>query len=509
MTGDTPIDFTMIANAKTVFPIVTFDDKDSWPAVLDLSSPHLDQRGLDRLCKVLDGECLCVVIERHYIDRDYRDTFSHFHSKRFSTPDARCLRLHFFSEAITGDEIAAGQDKIQNSYLGYSVIRPTKPNCVGRTLLTHTLRLNPVAHLSLCEERVHLLGTRIHISGFPFISQDADATVCAESALWMLLRYYSNRYRSYSESLPFQITNLANHHAIGRRVYPSAGLYSWQLAEALRLQRFSPVVYSRNQFRTQFDHLLYTYIESGLPLLITVPGHVVVAFGHASDYSQNLVPSNPAFRYSSHFNCSFIINDDNKFPYQTMARDLRTNPEDSIYSWSDIAEFIVPLPEKVFLTAEQAQTAIEAVLLHPEWGLQASPTLAGKSILLRLFLTSGQSFKRMLRARKMGNSLVEQVYRYLPLPHFIWVCEIAEQAEYSSGHMVQGEILWDATRNAHEPDGWIALHLPESLVVDIGSAVNSSQKLQKIALDEHNSYSLFRSNLHSLSLHDSHARANS
>lgn len=91
----------MIANENSVFPIVTFDADDSWPTVLRLGTPHLDARGLDRLLNVLDSECQCVVIERHCIDRDYRDTFSHFHSKRFKTPDARCVRLHFFSTPVT------------------------------------------------------------------------------------------------------------------------------------------------------------------------------------------------------------------------------------------------------------------------------------------------------------------------------------------------------------------------------------------------------------------------
>lgn len=399
----------MISNEKSVCPIVVFDTVDSWAALLKLAPDHLDDRGIDRLQQVLDEKCSCVVLERHYIDRDYRDTFSHFHSKRFSTPDSRCVRLHFFKTPLTEDEVAEGRDAVHQAYLGYSVIRPTKPNCMGRTLLAHTLRLDAEAHLSVCEEKVHLFGTRLIITGFPFISQDADATVCAESALWMLLRYYSNRYPVYSEILPFQITNLANRHALGSRVYPSAGLYSWQLAEALRLQRFSPIVYSRTNFSANFDHLLYTYVESGLPLLITVPSHVVVAHGHASDYSL-AAPSNPTqFLYSSHFNRSFVISDDNRFPYEMLTNSGPITPSDSKYSWNDIQEFIVPLPEKVFLTAEQAQTAIEVVLRNSKIGVNSSPALTNRNLLFRLFLTSARSFKRSLRARGMGHSSVERI----------------------------------------------------------------------------------------------------
>lgn len=408
----------MIKNPNTIFPILTFDAADTWDALLQHVSPELDQRGLDRLKRILDGKCQCVVIERHYIDKDYRDTFSHFHSKRFNTPSSRCVRLHFFAAPVTEEEIAAGEAKVQDSYLGYSVIRPTKPNCIGRTLLAHTLRLRPDAHLTICREEAHVLGTRLTVEGFPFISQDADATVCAESAL---------------------------------------------------------------------------------PLLVTVPQHVLAGYGHVSDYAASPPAASSGFVYSSHFNRAFVVSDDNHFPYQMLHQNGQGNVRDSRFRWDEIEEFIVPLPEKVFLTAEQAQTAIEAVLRSSKTGIAAfSQSLAAKQLVLRLFLTSARSFKRHLRKRGMGNPLVENVYRHLPMPHFVWICELADYSEYAANRRVLGEVIWDATRNAQEPDGWIALHYPEALIVDVGSALNRPQKMKTFALTSNNSYSLFQSNLHTL-----------
>jgi hypothetical protein len=343
------------------------------------------------------------------------------------------------------------------------------------------------------------MGTKLGIEGFPFISQDSDATVCAQSALWMLLRYYSNRYAWYSEILPFQITSLANQHAAGNRIYPSAGLYSWQLAEALRLQRFSPVVYSRTQYAANFDHLLYTYIESGLPLLITMSDHVIVGYGHASDYSRPWSAPSAGFVYTSYFNHSFVVSDDNYFSYQMLRdRGPRSHTE-SQYSWADIQEFIVPLPEKVFLTADQAARVVEILLRGKDTGIAThSPALAGRNLVLRLFLTSSRSFKKRLHERAMGHPNVETVYRNLPMPHFIWICEIADFEEYTRDKKVLGKVIWDATRNAHEPDGWISLHYPEKLLYDAGSAFNRDQEIKEILLGPIISYSLFTSNLHSL-----------
>jgi hypothetical protein len=490
----------MISNENGVFVILLFDATDSWDTLLRLVYPELDRRGQGRLQTLLSSACRSVIIERHYIDKDYRDTFSHFHSKRFSTPSARCVRLHFFASAVTELEIIQEEAAVKSAYLGYAVIRPTKPNCVGRTLLCHTLRLDKQAHLSYCAEKVQLLGTLLNVEGFPFMSQDADATVCAQAALWMLLRYYSNRYPWYSEILPFQITNLASHHGTGYRVYPSAGLFSWQLAEALRMQRFSPVVYSRTHY-PDFDHLLYTYIESGLPLLITLKDHVIVGYGHESDYSLAW-PHRVTPLYTSYFNRSFVVSDDGHFPYQVLRSGNMQKMGDSRFRWPDIQEFIVPLPEKVFLAADQAQKAIEVVLAAPETGLAShSPSLAEKRLVFRLFLTSSRSFKRHLHKRGMGHSTVESIYRNLPMPHFIWICEIADFAEYAKSRKVLGEVIFDATRNAHEPNGWIAVHYPEKLLADYGSAFNgpqSPESIKEFPLDPTNSYSLFCSNLHSL-----------
>ena len=139
------------------------------------------------------------------------------------------------------------------------------------------------------------------------------------------------------------------------------------------------------------------------------------------------------------------------------------------------------------------------MLKHPQVGITAcSKALAGKQLLFRLFLTSARSFKRRLKERGMGNPIVVNVYRHLPMPHFVWICEIADFSEYAGSRKVMGEVVWDATRNAEEPDGWIALHYPDELAVDVGSAFNRPQQMKKFPLSTHNSYSLFQSNLHTL-----------
>lgn len=488
----------MIIFPNSVFPVLNFDSDHGWDDLISMSGDYLDASGLKRLRNILETQCQCIIIEHQYIDKDYRDTFANFHSKRFTTPPSRCVRLHFFKNRITKTQLKEGECFHQkNDYLGYSVIRATRPNSIGRTFLSDQLRQDKTSYLCLCHEKVQIRGETLKIEGFPFISQDADATVCAESSLWMILRYLSNRYSIYAETLPFQITQLASNHAVGTRVFPATGLYSWQLAEALRLRNVSPMIYSRAQYKDEFEHLLYTYIESGFPILTTIEGHVFVSLGHGSDFSTLPKAIPGQFRYTSVFNRSLTICDDNCFPYQTLWKDKAcTTSKNSRYNFSDIQEFIVPLPEKVFLGAQAAQKAIEKVLLDSKVGIKAlSPSLKKEDLTLRLFLTTNRAFKAKLTERGMGNDVVSAIYRQIPLPHFIWTCEISISSEYLVGHKIRGEIIWDATRNAYEPDGCIALHYPEILIIDAGSAFNKPQRLEKISLNNSTSYRLFESNL--------------
>lgn len=77
----------MIDGKNGLLPLLTFDATDGWDELWSLAQPELDTGGVGRLMEAVGGIARTVAVERHYIDKDYRDTFSNFHSKRFSTPD--------------------------------------------------------------------------------------------------------------------------------------------------------------------------------------------------------------------------------------------------------------------------------------------------------------------------------------------------------------------------------------------------------------------------------------
>lgn len=480
-----------MAAMNELLPIIVLDGNNGWDEVQENCPEHLDDRGKERLMAVFNKPPRCVAIEYHYIDKDYRDTFSCFHSKRFTTPSSRCVRLHFFNRPIEHYEIEESVS-LAEAYLGYSIIRPTRPNCIGRMLIDVKYYSGKGAYVCTCREKVHLFGTVLEIEGFPFISQDADATVCAQSALWMLVRYFSNRYPVYPESYPSQISNLVQDYAFGGRLAPADGLYTWQLAETLRRLRFSPVTYSKDGFGEEaFNRIMYTYLESGIPLLATIGNHVIVLNGHISDFTTlNSLKENA---FTSVFATGVTINDDNGAPYELLMSNECRHP---YLKFCAIKEIIAPLAEKIFLTAENFEKVVSLVLKDSETGLEKhSPMLYDKTLILRVYLTTVKSYKKKLNERGMGHDKVKKNYLLLPMPHFIWVCEISSPNEYAK-EQIWGEIIWDATRNAYEETvGWIAIHYPEKLMLDAGSALNGRPEILETPLTNSLSYSLYRSNL--------------
>ena len=164
-------------------------------------------------------------------------------------------------------------------------------------------------------------GTELRVSGFPYISQDTDVTICAHAASWMVFRYYSEKYPNYAEAHPFEITQMTADQSHGRLI-PSKGLTIYQLSEMFSHFGFYPEIYLRGNMPDPeiFDRVLYYYLESGIPVVAGLldKGHAISLFGHVSDYSIAL-PAGSA-GHSADYVQGWIANDDNHMPYQVLPR---------------------------------------------------------------------------------------------------------------------------------------------------------------------------------------------
>lgn len=443
-----------------LYALVHLENEGDWLHLSRLCGKYLTGHDFSKLCTYLKEDAKTAIIEKSYIDKDYRDTFYNFYSKKFVSYPPTAYRLHFFRSIVAVDDLF-GLESHADDYIGFSVIRPTQVSSIGRTIFAPSKLSGLQGLICRTEYKVHLFGAELTVKGFPYISQDTDVTICAHAATWMTFRYYSERYTAYREIFPYEISQLSGDVCYGRLV-PSKGLTALQITEIFSKYGFYPEVYLKENYPDKFQRLLYYYIESGIPVVACLrkKQHAVTVIGHISDYSR------PAVNNSEEFLTGYVINDDNHLPYQLLMReDVQKSGYCSDHEVKDIDGFIVPLYEKMYLSAEHIEGLADAILEHPAFGVNAQSQLVTHDRMIkRIYLTSSKSYKAF--RRKEENHIpfdLHKNYVELPMPKFIWVCELSVSQYYPQKQVI-GEIIFDATANHWDRLSFLAIHYPDFIL---------------------------------------------
>jgi hypothetical protein len=187
-----------------------------------------------------------LLIERNYVDKDYRSTYYNFYAKKGQQYRPNCVRIHFFDGTVT--------------------------------FADKTLEFR-------CPE-----GSE-HLS---------DHYYGAHAACWSILRHYSERYNLYQEFLTHDITLMAHQFDPGGLV-PSKGLEVSHAERVFQEAETYPVHVARNgtaQNDPSFYRQLLAYVESGFPLFSAMHdrGHAVAVVGYG--WRTPLNTAVPGVRYA-------------------------------------------------------------------------------------------------------------------------------------------------------------------------------------------------------------------
>ena len=259
-------------------------------------------------CYLSDLRAVSLVVEPHYFDKDYLSEFAAFYSVSARGYTNTCRRLHFFSTSVDREKFTAAvsgdsqaMQALQNSYLGFSVIRPISAAPLGCTVLGWypdksgaTRRVTRPSR----EYHCHLAGIRLSIVGLAWQQQDSAVGACATVGLWSML-HASSFDNDHSAPTTAQITQAAHQTAVtGARVFPSSGLTIIQLLEAIKRYHMAPFVMSGDIYpsvestgigniqrsagfsRERFASTCASFIRSGYPLL---------AIGHSAGHGRHAV----------------------------------------------------------------------------------------------------------------------------------------------------------------------------------------------------------------------------
>ena len=327
--------------------------------------------------------CKTILIESHYVDRDYIQDVALFYSRSLRDYHNYGRRWHFFADTISEERwrqffqsasLTAGREPseiLQRSYLGFTVIRPLPGSPVGRTVLRTYGPKTDLGHMrlfpTLRDYPVHLAGFTLNVCGLAFQQQDQGVSACATTALWSSLQNVA-RMEGLHVPTPAEITQAASRYLLSAsagRALPSEGLTVQQLCEATRAAGLHPLVVpsmSVEDDRAQ----IFGYINSGfapvlaIRLVGTDEGHAVCGVGVKLDDVSPQTDPTLSFQDGATALRGVYIHDDRLGPYaaaelspwtvssKKIATGLTIHwPDRSPAEHSVLLATIVPLPEKV------------------------------------------------------------------------------------------------------------------------------------------------------------------
>ena len=439
------------------------------------------------------GQFRTMVMEKEYVDSDYRRAYQRFYARAFPNYSRHATRLHFFSANITPRSLAnLERRKISESYLGYCVVRPLRTRRVGRTVL-HPGVAEPQADLplALSEFDVNLAGSRLKVTGAPFLEQDTRVGCCASCAIWMSTMMAGPRFGLPTATVA-DITELATEYAPGERVLGSTGLSWGEMETALRKMGYNPLTLGVSN-RESALRAIHPYLEGGIApiLLITLEDgglHAAVAVGHAYDPAQQVGEMAEVrwegrsirFRRSSEWINYLLIHDDQRGPFRAMRLvdsvsssgqsechveiDTSWPTFDGNAGWPTCTKgtlyaVLTPAPAGISMTGIEAEEKA-ARLTEIAFDVLFRRGMPN-NIVLRTYLARSNDYKVFAHNRGLAGR-IRHLLRGKPLPHWIWITELCTTGDATVANggtrMIRGEVVLDGNGSPWTPD-FLALHV--------------------------------------------------
>jgi len=388
---------------------------------------------------------LTVVFEYPYVDKHYRDSYYFYFSTKHRLIKRNSIRLSFFTDDITENCFIDGgkHNKLQDSFLGFITLRPTKRNIIGRNLISPKLFKDNDFVLMLSSFSVLIYGIKLQIDAFPHCSQDQETLSCAETTLLNIMEYFGNKYSEYTPVLPSKIIKILSTRANERQI-PTSGLTTEDLSFALKQLGFSPKIYSNIIIdNDKFKQILDIYIESGIPIIGTlendgIDGHAIIIVGREKLFiNQNRKEFlNHDFDFSQIIK-KYVIIDDNYPPYSFVPYDNLTKLyNDPTFKKLKLTNIIVPLYSKIYVDAQLIIEFYDNIKQHILQDFE--------NYLTRIFLASSRSFKNNISKQVKLSYPIKTLIIETSMPKFIWIIEIYDRISYSN-KTIKGLIIIDAT----------------------------------------------------------------
>jgi hypothetical protein len=467
-----------------------------WAALAQLLDAPKEGSTLKTLCDTFRRlGAQSFLIEEAYIDRDFSAAFSAFYAALFRPGQKYCRRIHFFTAKMeelvtsaTAEEIARELETKRDGYLGHIVLRPLTHAPVGSALVS-------VEHLGRGKGRccdisahyeVHVLGADLKVEGVPLTQQDRRVGSCAQAAVWSVGRHFNRRHGGPWFSLAdISEAALKPTDDVVTRSLPAGSEYlrPLNIVRALRAMDRHPVVHgpwgdaTAPNYPLPPHEVINRYLDSGIPVILGLrgekdgPGHAVVAVGRDLKPAGSIESQNrPTW---AELTQNFLVHDDQLGSH--CALPVREADRHADYAWTvenDVTYAIVPLPDKVFMTADVAEKIARENLenIVADRARYVERARAGEhsakfdanidkldadfygaeadGLVARTYLTYGWKYKR----RALRNRFPDQFKTELltkQFPRYVWVTEFSLPSEADAidvcAAKVRAHVVIDAT----------------------------------------------------------------
>ena len=446
-----------------------------------------------------------VIVERHYVDRFYRDSYYLYYSSKLSQYSRYCKRVFLFKGLLHSFQ-GYSKENLEEIFMGSMVIRPLYHGKIGRSLLNPFFFADKNSYLRYATYEVVVLSEQLRVHAFPFSMQDGETTTCAEVTILNLIDYFSRKYQDYRIALPSEVFERVDRHGYERRL-PTKGLKYSEISRIFSEIGFYPRLYSVPSFENeyQFKRNMHYYVESGIPVAVGIQRlnsqdlHSITCIGHEKTlltkdrlnrmvrvfYNDNSEGKNDSIWVidTADLYDRYIIMDDGDLPYSKCgwekikieSTDLVNSKEILSFGKAKPKNMMVPLSKRMFLEAEDAYDLFVDNLSRTDFGIRAKTGLdigtMDNPIVLRMFLATSRHF-RQTRVKDLEGQGSDAVIYYSTslFPKFVWVCEIYTIDSYLSDEpKVEAELVIDATSSSHD--------LSNVIIFNYGSTIKVSNSL--------------------------------
>lgn len=448
-----------------------------------------------------------MLIEDDYIDRDFSEAYSAYYAKLFKRHSKLCKRLFFFScnlqflsQSSVKDAAQRLEAECDQHYLGHIVLRPISKAPISQAILKAPPSPSGYERHLLVRAKytAHVLGAELSVYAAPMTQQDSRIGACAQASIWVSARHIHARHRG-----PWMSTVSITEAAVSRSDHEintslpagSEFLTANNTVAALRAAGREPLIYAPRADATgvlQWGGLrprdiINRYVDSGIPVSIWLRfphlsiGHAIVATGQVlSPIAGAPLPVRPT---RGEYCAAFLANDDQLGPNIRVPHQAGSPIAESHYNIQDnTVALIIPLPSKVYLPAETAETFAWDVLDNYVRGwsnhkqvhtgkLGTSETLGDQvvaahtqnNLIARTYLTYGWKHKHRAIRNALGAS-VKTVVRDLDVPRYVYVTEFSLADQLNGldlpNRRIVAHAVVDATAKHHDAESVLLFHAP-------------------------------------------------